>query len=194
MWKNDWRARSIKFEEDSARQVVIDQQIIIIGFMGTGKTTVARELGHKLDCLAVDLDRLITRREGRSPNEIIDQDGEDRFRVLETQLLREVLREAPARVIAVGGGAWTIAENRRLIAEHGAITVWLDAPFELCWERIEGGREVRPLARSRELAERLYRERQPVYELAGAKVLVSENESAEEIATKVSDAILQLRA
>ena len=152
--------------------------------MGTGKTTVARELGRKLNCLAVDLDELITRREGRSPNEIIEQDGEEKFRELETQMLCEVLGAGP-RVIAVGGGAWTIAANRQVIAEHEAITVWLDAPFELCWKRIEAGAEVRPLARSRELAERLYSERRPVYELAATRVVVSENENAEEIATTI---------
>ena len=157
--------------------------------MGTGKTTIAYELGRQLNCLAVDLDVLITRREGRSPNEIIEQDGEDRFRELETQLLREVVGEE-ARVIALGGGAWTIAENRRLIAEHGALTVWLDAPFELCWKRIEAGREARPLARSRELAQRLYDERRRVYELAGARIPVSKSEKIAEIARKVSDAIL----
>ena len=158
--------------------------------MGTGKTTVARELGRKLNCLAVDLDELITRRERRSPNEVIEQDGEVKFRELETQMLREILGEGP-RVIAVGGGAWTIEANRQLIVEHEAITVWLDAPFELCWKRIEAGAEVRPLARSRELAERLYSERRPVYELAAARIVVSENENAEEIATRVADAILQ---
>jgi len=101
---------------------VTNQQIIIIGFMGAGKTTVARELGRKLNCLAVDLDELITRREGRSLNEIIEPDGEERFRELETQMLREVLREGP-RVIAVGGGAWTISANRQLIAEHEAVSL-----------------------------------------------------------------------
>lgn len=160
--------------------------------MGAGKTTVARELGRKLNCLAVDLDELITRREGRSLNEIIEQDGEERFRELETQMLREVLREGP-RVIAVGGGAWTISANRQLIAEHEAVSLWLDAPFELCWKRIEAGAEVRPLARSRAQAERLFSDRRPVYELADAKVVVAENENAEEIATRVADAILQLQ-
>lgn len=171
-------------------RVVTNPQIVIIGFMGTGKTTVARELGRKLNCLAVDLDELITRSEGRSPNEIIQQDGEEKFRELETQALRGVLGEGP-RVIAVGGGAWTIAANRQVIAEHEAVSVWLDAPFELCWKRIEVGAQVRPLARSREPAERLYSERRPVYELADARVVVSENENAEEIATRVADAILQ---
>jgi shikimate kinase len=178
-------------EEGKPQQVVTNQQIVIIGFMGTGKTTVARELGRKLNCLAVDLDELIARRESRSPSEIIEQDGESAFRRIEAQLLCEVLEEGRADIIAVGGGAWTIAANRQLIAERRAISVWLDADFELCWKRIESGNEARPLARSREMAERLYGERRPVYELADARVTVSESDSAAEIATKVSNEILR---
>ena len=158
--------------------------------MGTGKTTVAHELGRKLNCLAVDLDELISRRESRSPSEIIDQDGEGEFRRIEAQLLSEVLK-ARGRIISVGGGAWIIAANRQLIAKRGAFTVWLDADFELCWKRIEAGSEVRPLARSREMAERLYGERRPVYQLADLRVTVAEGDSAEEIATKVSNEILR---
>jgi shikimate kinase len=176
-----------------SRQPVTNQQIVIIGFMGTGKTTVARELGRQLHRLAVDLDELITRRESRGPGEIIEQNGEHEFRKLETRLLREVLREELTNIIAVGGGAWTITANRQLIAKHGAFTVWLDAPFELCWKRIEAGRELRPLARSREMAEQLYLERRPVYELADAVITVSDDESAAEIANKVSNAILALQ-
>lgn len=172
------------------QQVVTNQRIVIIGFMGTGKTTVAHELGRKLNCVAVDLDELIKRRESRSPSEIIDQDGESEFRRIEAHLLRETLEEGRARIIAVGGGAWTIAANRQLVAERGAFTVWLDADFELCWKRIESGTEARPLARSREMAERLYGERRSVYELADARVTVLESDSASEIATKVSKEIL----
>lgn len=157
--------------------------------MGTGKTTVARELGAHLNRLPVDLDEMIRRRESRSPGQIIERDGEDEFRRIETQLLREVLADQPSRIIAVGGGAWTIAANRQLIEERGAITVWLDASFSLCWKRIEAGREQRPLARSREIAEQLYFERRPNYELANVKIFVSEDETTAEIATKVLKAI-----
>jgi shikimate kinase len=174
------------------RQVVTNQKIAIIGFMGTGKTTVAHKLALRLNCSAVDLDAAVTSIEGRSPKEIIEEDGENTFREIETQTLLDVLIKTHARIIAVGGGAWTIAENRKLIAEHGAFTVWLDAPFELCWERIEAGPELRPLARSREMAERLYSKRRPIYELADMRVDVSNNESAEEIAAKVATMILQL--
>lgn len=171
-----------------------NHQIVIIGFMGTGKTTVAYELARKLNCRATDLDNLITQRETRGPKEIIEQDGEEAFRRIETDMLHEVLSEASARVLALGGGAWTIAENRKMITEHKAFTVWLDAPFELCWKRIEGGREARPLARSREMAQTLYLARRPIYALADARVPVFENESAEETATKVAHLVLSQNA
>lgn len=155
--------------------------------MGTGKSTVARELGRKLSREAVDLDELISSHEGRSPSEIIEQDGESRFREIETEQLDKVLNEEPARIISAGGGAWTVPENRRLIAERGAIAVWLDAPFELCWQRIEPSGETRPLARSREMAERLYAERRPIYELANVRISITEEDSPAEVATKISD-------
>jgi shikimate kinase len=165
-----------------------------MGFMGSGKTTVAYQLARKLNCRAIDLDDLITQRESRSPKEIIEQEGEEAFRTIETEILREVLQDASVRVLAVGGGAWTIAENRRIIAEQRAFTVWLDAPFELCWQRIEAGREPRPLAPSREVAQKLYTARLPVYSLADSRIPVSESESAAETATKVAETVLAQNA
>ena len=172
-------------KKNTSAALMSNQPIIILGFMGTGKTTLARELGRMLNCPAIDLDELITSYSGRTPNEIIEQDGDQEFRELETQMLREALEDAGACVIALGGGAWTMAANRQLIAEHGALTVWLDSSFELCWKRIEAGDEVRPLARSRERAERLYHERRPIYELARVKISVFESDNAAEIATKI---------
>ena len=156
--------------------------------MGSGKTTVGNALARLLDCRAIDLDSFITDCEQRGPKEIIEQDGEAAFRRTETRALRKVLLEESAGVITVGGGAWTIAENRKLIASQGGFTVWLDPSFELCWKRIESGAEVRPLVPSRELARGLYAARRPVYELADARIPVYENESAEEIAKKVASA------
>jgi shikimate kinase len=163
----------------------VTNQIIIVGFMGTGKTTLARELAQRLGCAAVDLDDLIMNNERRSPKEIIEQNGENRFREIETRMLREALLEGAARIVAVGGGAWTMAQNRKLIADNGAFTVWLDAPFELCWKRIEAGGKTRPLAHSRELAQELYRERQGIYELADARITVAESDNVEEIASRI---------
>jgi shikimate kinase len=165
----------------------LTSQIIIIGFMGAGKSTVARALALRLSEVMADLDELITKSEGRSPAEIIEEDGETHFRVIETQTLREVLSAGAPAIVAVGGGAWTIAENRKLIADHGALAVWLDAPFELCWKRIKAGSHVRPLARSLERAKQLYRERRSSYALANARIAIEESDTAEEIAIKVTE-------
>ena len=93
----------------------------------------------------IDLDHFIATREGRTPQQIIDEDGEARFRQLETSALRDVLLDDSVYVVALGGGAWTVEQNRALINEHDGFTVWLDAPFQLCWQRI---RAAAPLARS----------------------------------------------
>lgn len=156
-----------------------DRRIVIVGFMGSGKTTVANTLARQLGCDSMDLDAFITEREGRSPAEIIEQDGEAAFREIETRSLRDVLERSDTRVIALGGGAWPIKANRALVAEHDCLSVWLDAPFELCWERIMSSGMARPLAPDRGVAQELYRERGALYELAVLHVDVFEEESAD---------------
>ncbi|MDQ1727884.1 MAG: shikimate kinase [Pyrinomonadaceae bacterium] len=166
------------------------QQIVIIGFMGTGKTTVAEALGRRLDRRSLDLDDMITARQKRTPRQIIEADGEPAFRRIETGMLRGALKEQCAAVLALGGGAWTIAENRDLITERGAIAVWLDAPFELCWERIAAGGQTRPLARSRAEAEKLYAARQPLYRLAAVRIPVHESDSVADLVVKIARALV----
>src|SRR2546423_3784788 len=142
---------------------IMNRRIIILGFMACGKTTVARELARQLDCDYVDLDSFITEHHGRSPAAIIQHDGEDRFRELETLALRDVLQDKDARVIALGGGTWTIPANRTLVALHDCAAVWLDVPFEVCWNRIVAAATVRPLAPDRGTAWTRYGSRRAYY-------------------------------
>ncbi len=170
----------------------MDKQLIAItGFMAAGKTTVSRALAAKLNCEFVDLDELITAQHKKSISEIIKADGEDRFRQLETKTLAEVLPASDYFVIALGGGTWAREENRRLLNEQNARIIWLDAPFELCWKRIPTGDNGRPLAPSREVAERLYRARRPVYELAELRLAVSAGQSAEACANEIAALLLK---
>ncbi len=159
-----------------------DRRIAIVGFMGCGKTTVAEALAQRLGCAMVDLDSFITDREGRSPAEIIVQDSEPSFREIETQALKVVLEENAARVIALGGGAWMIEANRALAEKHDCLSVWLDAPFELCWERIQSSGTIRPLAPERPTAENLYHDRRASYEISELRVDVC-SDSAPELLT-----------
>ena len=163
------------------------RRIIITGFMCAGKTTVARELARRLSCEMIDLDDHIAAREGRTPQQLIDEDGEAHFRELETRALRDALEQSDARIIATGGGAWTLERNRALIDKHGCLTVWLDAPFELCWNRIEAEGDSRPLARNRELARALYDERRASYSTAELHIRADADCSAAELAAEVAD-------
>jgi shikimate kinase len=165
----------------------MDRQLIAItGFMAAGKTTVGRALASRLACEFVDLDEVITEQQKRSISEMIKTDGEDSFRRLETRTLAEVLLPGDDFVIALGGGTWAMGDNRRLLNEQNARVVWLDAPFELCWKRIPVGDNGRPLAPSREVAEKLYRARRPIYELAELRLAISESENAEECVNQIA--------
>ena len=164
------------------------RHIIITGFMGSGKTTVARALADILGRELLDLDQVIAEQEGRTATEIIEQDGEHSFREIETRTLREILENSLPGVVALGGGAWTIERNRQLIDESEAITVWLDAPFHLCWERIVGSGGDRPLARDEGQARKLYAERRPLYALAQLSVLI-ENKNTDNIAAEIAQAL-----
>ena len=130
--------------------------IVITGFMGCGKSKVARGLAVRRNVLMVDLDDWITRRVGRNPA----------VREIETNALRDLLRSGGAGVIALGGGAWIEEANRELIDQFSCTTIWLDTPFEICWERIAASEEDRPLGRTREEAKARYERRKPVYALA----------------------------
>ncbi len=158
-------------------------RIIIIGFMAAGKTTVARALARQLTEAVIDLDDSITKIEGRTPQQLIAEAGEAAFRAAETRALDTALRYGTARIIALGGGAWPVADNRALIAQYDCITVWLDAPFELCWQRIVHDDTVRPLARDPAAARARYDERRRYYQLAQHRV--SAAQSVDEIAAEI---------
>jgi shikimate kinase len=163
----------------------MNRRIVILGFMACGKTTVAKELARQLDCDFVDLDSFITGHHGRSPAEIIQQDGEENFRGLETLALRDVLENRDARVIALGGGTWTIPANRSLAALHNCETLWLDVPFEVCWNRIAAAATARPLAPDHETARSRYESRRADYSLANRRITPAESDSVEDIAKQI---------
>ena len=165
--------------------------IIITGFMASGKTTVARALALALGCQSIDLDQFITDRTRRTPQEIIEQDGESAFREVETSLLREALKKNLAAVIALGGGAWTIELNRQLIAARGGFTVWLDAPFELCWRRIAESGSERPLAQRKAKALDLYNQRRPIYGSTDLHLKATAEASIDEIVEEIRRTILK---
>lgn len=171
----------------------LTRPIVITGFMGCGKTEVARTLARRFNLTLVDLDQLIAEQHGRTAAQLIVEEGEPAFRAIETQALRELLQANHAGVIALGGGAWITAANRDLIEQHHGITVWLDTPFDLCWQRIETSAQDRPLGRTRTQAEQLYRDRRAVYQLAAIHLPVLAHETTAELVARLEIALAILQ-
>jgi shikimate kinase len=166
-----------------------DKPIAIVGFMGCGKTAVARMVAAHLERPMADLDELIIERHGRTPAEIISGDGESAFRSVETNRLRELLNSGFVGVLSLGGGAWIESANRKLLAEKEALTIWLDTPFDVCWQRIEAAEEIRPLAPTREQAKLLFDQRCETYALAKIHLKSSTNEGLDSVALRVKSVI-----
>lgn len=167
----------------------LDTRIALTGFMGVGKSSVARHLANVLRCRRVDLDLFIEDHERRKIAEIIDTDGLDRYRQIETKNLARFLDESDARILSLGGGTWTIPENRELLKQHGFTSVWLESTFEHCWLNISFSRKDRPLARDKQSARKLFEERQTVYCLADWHFIVRSGFTSFDVARKIADDI-----
>jgi len=159
--------------------------IVITGFMGCGKSKVARELALRRNVAMVDLDEWITARIGRNPAQLITEDGEPAFRKIESNALRDLLEAREAGVVALGGGAWIEKANRDLIDEYGCTSIWLDTPFEICWERIAASEEDRPLGRTREEARARYDRRKPIYALAHLHIQVKVEQTLNDLISTI---------
>lgn len=111
------------------------RHVVLVGLMGTGKTTIGELLAARLGRALVDSDAVIEGRTGRTVREIFIADGEPAFRALETVVLAEALAAPEAAVIAAAGGVVIAAGNRRAIADSGAVVAWLDADIAVLVER-----------------------------------------------------------
>jgi shikimate kinase / 3-dehydroquinate synthase len=135
--------------------------IVLIGFMGAGKSTAARDAATTLATTVVDVDELLENRLGKSISAVFEEEGEAAFRAAEEELTLELLDQDPRAVLALGGGAPTAARVREVLADPRHRVIWMDVDLETAWRRAGGS--ARPLARDRGLFEHLYRAREPVY-------------------------------
>jgi shikimate kinase/3-dehydroquinate synthase len=138
---------------------VTDRHLALVGFMGTGKTTLGAEAARRIGRPFVDLDVVIENTAQRTIPELFAED-EARFRELEARAAADALTSSVPAVVALGGGAVTNERTRELLRTH-AVTVWLDEPLERCWERVRGSD--RPLAQDEAEFARLYHARRDLY-------------------------------
>jgi len=166
-----------------------DIRIALTGFMGVGKSSVARHLAGMVRCQRLDLDIYIEQHENQKIAKIIDERGIDAYRTMETASLREVLSETKARILSLGGGTWTMPENRELLKEHGFTSVWLESTFEHCWLNISFSRKDRPLARDKASAKKLFDDRQTVYCLADWHFIVRADQTSVDVARQIAEEV-----
>jgi shikimate kinase / 3-dehydroquinate synthase len=136
--------------------------LVMIGFMGAGKSTAAASAARALEGDAVDVDRVIEQRAGKPIERIFAEDGEPAFRATEERITLELLDQPPRngpRVLSLGGGALASAKVRDALGSH--LVAWIDVDPVTAWARCRGSG--RPLAADRAAFERLYAAREPIY-------------------------------
>lgn len=161
--------------------------ITLVGMMGSGKTTVGRELAALAERPFLDLDREVEARQHRTIAQIFAEDGEETFRRMEFDAILRAVCEPPS-VISTGGGAVQNEANRKLLWPSSFV-VYLQASAACLWERVQRGRH-RPLLQrgdGRETLARLLEEREPNYLMAHYVVNV-EHASIDDIAGNIWDA------
>lgn len=170
-----------------------DHKIVLIGMMGSGKSSAGRRVARALNLGFVDLDQRIEERSGRSIREIFATGGEEEFRDLEREELRRSLEEPGSAVIAAGGGIVVLEGTRRLLGEAQEV-IWLRADIDVLVERVAArrGRDHRPLIdgdpRARLAA--LMVERDDLYREAATSVVEVDGCSLDEVVERI-EAVLR---
>ncbi|HYC89693.1 MAG TPA: shikimate kinase [Thermoanaerobaculia bacterium] len=157
-------------------------KIYLVGFMGSGKTTIGRELAARIEAPFFDLDELIEAAEQMTIKELFAQRGEPYFRKRERDLLRST-KHLDAAVIATGGGTFTFDDNIQFIQSEG-LSVFLSAPYALLRSRI-GRKEDRPLFRDDISTHELYANRIRYYRMSDITIDVREEETPTEIVERL---------
>lgn len=174
--------------------------VVLVGFMGAGKTSVGRTIGKQLGWRFEDLDDRIENRAGRKVSEIFGAAGESGFRRAEHAAVKEMLSELPAgaeRIVALGGGAFVQKRNARLIESAAVPIVFLDAGADELWRRCRRQAErsgmQRPLLKDQSSFRELYEVRRPHYLRAPFRVETS-GKTVQQIAAEVIQALSLDRA
>ncbi|MDJ0629087.1 MAG: shikimate kinase [Rhodobacter sp.] len=169
---------------------VLKKTVVLVGMMGSGKTSVGGALARILGVPFLDSDTEIERAANMSIAEIFERDGEEFFREKETQVITRLL-ETRRAILSTGGGAFLAAENRRVVGEKG-VAVWLRADHDLLWTRVKH-KSNRPLLRTadpRATLQALCDAREPIYALADLAVDARADYSIDDMAGQVIEALL----
>lgn len=167
-----------------------NDHVILIGFMGSGKSTIGIALSYKLQCVLSDTDKMIEKKEGRNISEIFAEDGEAYFREKETEFLEKLKNEKTRQIFSVGGGTPLREENRRLIRELGTV-IYLKVSPQTVYERLRGDM-TRPLLQGDDPMERiktLLGEREEIYREAADIIVEADGKKPAQIVEEIVKAL-----
>jgi shikimate kinase len=165
--------------------------IFLVGFMGAGKTSVGQALAERLGYQFLDLDERLSARFGMTINEVFQDHGEGVFREAEAEELHRAA-ELERCVVATGGGVFCSEINRLAIAGSGGVSVFLDVPWEVLRTRLQGATSERPMFGDERRARELFDLRLPYYRQAAMTVSVTEQETAENTAARIMEALREV--
>ena len=177
--------------KDRARAALGSRNLILVGLMGAGKSSVGRLVAQQLGIPFIDSDVEIERVSRMTITELFASYGEEEFRALETRVMKRLLKNGP-RVVSTGGGAFINDRTRKHI-KKGGLSLWLKADLDVLWERVNK-RDTRPLLKTEnpmQTLENLMNARYPIYAQADVTVLsrdVRKELMAEEVLKAVIDA------
>ena len=166
-------------------------KIILIGFMGCGKSTVGKRLSYAFRKPFLDTDKIIEKKVNMTISELFEEKGEEYFRDMETECIKELLEESGEYIIAVGGGMVLRSENRRLLKELGHV-IYLRALPETIYERLKKD-STRPLLQGdnpKEKIRTMMSERASVYEEAAQIIVDVDGKVFEEIVKEIGEKVL----
>jgi shikimate kinase len=166
--------------------IAADQHLVLVGLMGSGKTTVGRIVADRLGRRVIDSDAVIERLTGRTVREIFADDGEEAFRSFETAALLDALATTEPAVIAAAGGVVLRAENREALKRANAKVVWLCATPALLVDRVTSGGH-RPLLDDDPAGtlQRMYETRQSLYREVADVIVLVDNRTPNEVVEAV---------
>jgi shikimate kinase len=173
-------------------QPKLKHNIILIGFMGSGKTSVGGRLAERLSYRFRDTDKVLEQKAGDTINHIFTIHGEDYFRNMETDLLKEFLTGIDQTVLSTGGGLPLREQNSKILKDIGYV-VYLKANKQTTVNRLKGDTS-RPLLQGEELeqkVERMLAIRSPIYEKAAHKIVATDNKSIDEIVHLIMESYLK---
>ncbi len=165
-----------------------NRNIILIGYMGSGKSTVGRKAAKAVEYNFLDTDTLIEKEEGITISELFEEKGELYFREKETETIRRLIKEPRGNIIATGGGLPMKAGNAELLKELGTV-IYLKAETDTLVKRLSGD-TTRPLLQDGELREKIetmLAVRGPVYEACADVVLQTDTMSFYEIICQIEN-------